>query len=366
MKKPFEAYFREVMSGSDRSAGAAALRAAAACAEPVYSMSMGIRNRLYDSGKLKAIPLGRPTISVGNITVGGTGKTPMVQWLAARFSTAGERPAILLRGYKSNSTGLSDERSALEESLKSSAGGAVTVIADANRVRGAATALGRDPRTNLFILDDGMQHRRARRDFELVLINATEPFGFGHIFPRGTLREPLKGLGRADAFVLTHADEVDQAERQRIGSLLRGRNSRADVFQANHVIEAMRIASGETKGLGDFAGARLFAFCGIGSPATFVSRLAGTGATCVGAAVFSDHHHYRPKDLGQIMEQAASSGAQFAVTTEKDWAKLASMPQAMEGKIPILRAQLSLRFSDGDDERLFAAIRGRLKLVSSF
>lgn len=365
MKKTIDAYFRDVMSGADRSTSALALRAAARCAEPIYAMTVGLRNRLYDSGKLAAVSLGRPTISVGNITVGGTGKTPMVQWLAGRFAAAGEKPAILLRGYKSNSTGLSDERSILEDALKDSTGGAVTVIAGANRIRGAARALRSNPQTSLFILDDGMQHRRAHRDFELVLVNAVEPLGFGRVFPRGTLREPLIGLRRADAFVLTHSNEIDAVKREGVISSLRHHNARADIFLADHIIGAMRSASGAIEPLSHFAGARVFAFCGIGSPASFISRLAGAGLTCVGAAEFSDHHRYRPKELRQILDQAHSSGAQFAVTTEKDWVKLASMPDLMETKIPILRAQLSLRFSPGDDERLFATIRGRLKLLSS-
>jgi tetraacyldisaccharide 4'-kinase len=336
-----ESRFKETMDGSDQSPSAAMLRAAASCAEPVYSTVMRMRNALYDSGVLASSPLGRPTISVGNITTGGTGKTPVVQWLFKCLSASGEHPAILMRGYKTTSDGVSDEQSLFQAAD-------ILAIADPDRRRGAAAALARYPQTTLFILDDGMQHRRARRDFELVLVHAAEPFGFGRVFPRGLLREPLGGLLRAHAVLVTHADEVDPAAIAAITSTIRSHNKTAPIFQCDHVIN------------GDFAGKKYFAFCGIGSPASFFRRLSTLGGTSVGTREFDDHHEYTKADLDQINEAAKSAHADLLITTGKDWVKLERF--ADQFALPIVRAELSLRFRPGDEDMLLTAIRGRLRV----
>lgn len=332
--------FKEIADGSDRSPSAAILRAAATCAEPVYSITMRLRNALYDSGIFASRTLGRPTISVGNITTGGTGKTPVVQWLAKRLSASGQQPVVLMRGYKTTSQGISDEQAILQ-----SAG--IPVIADPDRRRGAANALARYPQTTLFILDDGMQHRRVRRDFELVIVHAADPFGFGRIFPRGLLREPLGGLRRADAVLVTHADEVDPAAMATITSTIRAHNKTAPILQCDHFIT------------GDFAGKKYFAFCGIGSPTSFFQRLGALGGTSVGVRAFDDHHDYTEPDVNQINEAARSAQAELLITTAKDWVKL----ERFAGKftLPVIRSELSLRFRSGDEELLLTAIRDRLR-----
>ncbi len=336
-----ESRFKETMDGSNQSPSAATLRAAASCAEPVYSTIMRLRNALYDSGVLASRPLGRPTISVGNITTGGTGKTPVVQWLSKRLSASGEHPVILMRGYKTTSDGVSDEQSLFQAAD-------IPVIADPDRRRGAATALAKYPQTTLFILDDGMQHRRVRRDFELVIVHAAEPFGFGRVFPRGLLREPLGGLRRADAVLLTHADEVNPAAIAAIISTIRSHNKAAPIFQCDHVID------------GDFASKKYFAFCGIGSPASFFRRLGTLGGTSVGTREFGDHHEYSKADLDQINEAAKLARADLLITTAKDWVKLERFTDKLA--LPIVRPELSLRFRAGDDELLLSAIRDRLRV----
>ena len=341
MTRSKEFRFKEVMDGSDRSPSAGMLRAAAGCVEPVYSGIMRFRNAMYDAGILASRPLGRPTISVGNITTGGTGKTPVVRWLSRRFAEMGQHPAILMRGYNPTSRGLSDEQALLGAD-------GIPVIADPDRKRGAATALSRQPGTTLFILDDGMQHRRVRRDFELAIIHAAEPFGFGRIFPRGLLREPLGGLGRADAVLVTHVDEVDAAALAGITSTIRAYNKTAPIFQCDHVVQ------------GDFAGKRYFAFCGIGSPASLFWRLGTLGGTCAGVRAFDDHHDYTEADLVQINDAAGSARAEILITTVKDWVKLER--SADKFSLPVVRAELLLRFRPGDDEQLMAAIRKRLRV----
>jgi tetraacyldisaccharide 4'-kinase len=337
------------MDGSDRSISASALRTAAACIEPIYAGMMRLRNGLYDAGISPIHRLGRPTISVGNITTGGTGKTPVVRWLVKCLSD--RRPCVLLRGYKSTKAGISDEQAMLEAD-------GIPVIADRDRLRGAHTALKQHPEITNFVLDDGMQHRRAARDFEMVLIHAREPFGSGRVFPRGMLREPLGGLRRADAVVVTHADEVDPDELAKVSEAIRKHNGDVEVFHADHVIENLRSAEGESAPIQSLVGQRYFAFCGIGSPESFFWRLGTVGGTCAGTRAFADHYDYQERDLRSVFDEAKAVGAQRVVTTEKDWVKVSRF--VAEVSIPIWRAELVVRFWRGEEERLLAAIRKRL------
>src|SRR5687768_1490731 len=197
------------MSGDDRRLSATLLRTALAAVEPFYSGAAAVRNRMYDSGVKATKSLPRPTISVGNITTGGTGKTPVVRWLAERLRDDGWRVAILSRGYKSKPGTLGDEQLMLDRALNGPAERhRVTLVAHPDRLRGAREALRLRPDTDVFLLDDGFQHRRAGRDLDVVLVSATNPFGYGRVLPRGMLREPLGGLRRAGAFVITHADQA--------------------------------------------------------------------------------------------------------------------------------------------------------------
>jgi tetraacyldisaccharide 4'-kinase len=349
-----DADFRQVMGGTDHSIRAAALRAVAGCAEPIYAGIMRLRNSMYDAGVRRIHRLDRPTISVGNITVGGTGKTPVVRWLAR--SLADRRPCVLLRGYKSTSAGVSDEQAFF-------AADGIFAVADPDRRCGAGAALRQQPETNLFILDDGMQHRPVARDFELVLIHAREPFGSGHVFPRGTLREPLAGLRRADAILLTHSEEASAAELADISKVLQRHNPRAAVFHADHVIESFRSAEGELIPAESLAGKRYFALCGIGSPESFFWRLGTLGGTRAAVRAFADHHDYRQPDVSEILSAAASADAEVIVTTEKDWVKLSQFASTFS--IPLWRAQLTLRFWPEHEQRLLEMIRQRLEKPST-
>jgi tetraacyldisaccharide 4'-kinase len=338
MSESLESRFRRVMDGSDRSAGASLLRGASAWFEPIYALYMRGRNRL-----IIGHPLGRPTISVGNITTGGTGKTPVVQWLTGCLAATGRKPAVLMRGYKSTH-GVSDEQIVLAGAL----GENVAVIANPDRLRGAAEAIRSHPQVDLFILDDGMQHRRAARDFELALIHAADPFGLGRVFPRGFLREPLSGLARVDAFLITHACEVKSERLEQIEKTLRQYNPTAPIFRADHVIT----------GVQEIVGAKpFFAFCGIGSPESFFSQLAGQG-NCVGRRAFADHHVYTAGDLADLNRAGQAVGAAALVTTEKDWAKLSRLPPT--AGLPIVRAGLVIRFWADHEEKLLERIGQRI------
>ncbi|MBV8780965.1 MAG: tetraacyldisaccharide 4'-kinase, partial [Phycisphaerae bacterium] len=176
-----------IMSGQRRGGFAAAGRAMLAIAEPLYAAIMILRNTMYERGWLATHQAGRAVISVGNLTTGGTGKTPIVAWIVHELRAMGYHPAVLLRGYKAVN-GVSDEATLLRQLVAPS-----PVIARPDRVAAAANAVMNDPQIDCFVLDDGFQHRRLKRDCDVVLIDATRPFGFDHVLPRGLLREPIVG-----------------------------------------------------------------------------------------------------------------------------------------------------------------------------
>ena len=199
------AYIRSVMNGQRRSMGARAIRCGLAALAPVYGVGARGRNLIFDLGLRRPKRLDRPVISVGNLTVGGTGKTPMVLELVCRLKAMGQQPAVLMRGYGACSMG-SDEATLLSEQA------AVPVVAQADRSAAGSALLAKQPQVSLFVLDDAFQHRQLHRDLNLLLIDATEPFGFRRLLPRGLLREPVRGARRADAVIVTHAEQVGAAQ----------------------------------------------------------------------------------------------------------------------------------------------------------
>jgi tetraacyldisaccharide 4'-kinase len=356
-----------VMSGQRRGPGAATLRALLACAEVPYSAAAAVRNRLYDAGTLATHALPRPVISVGNITVGGTGKTPMVAWLADHLRQLGRRPAILLRGYKAGGGLPSDEQQFLDASLNR--GGSpirIPVLADADRLAGAAAVLREHPQTDLFILDDGFQHRRVARDFDLVLINAAEPFGFGHVLPRGLLREPVSGLRRAHAIVLTRTDQSSPHDVSRIEAQVRRSNATAPFYRARHVQTGL-LGAGEPLGasvgqpLGTLRGRRTFTLLGLGDPQSVQHQIDAAGALPAGRWWPADHHRYTAADLARVRSAARDAGADLILTTEKDWARLAVLPEARDGSPPIVRVAMRMALDDSGEKQLVDAILSRLR-----
>lgn len=348
-----------VMSGSATGAGALFLRAVMSAGEPGYAAAMLLRNKLYDSRLFKVTRLERPVISVGNITTGGTGKTPLVHWIARRLRDEGRHVAVLSRGYKAARGQLADEANFLERSLNQSAKSPVYVRAQPDRVAAARSLLQEHPEVDVLLLDDGFQHRRVARDFDLVLVSAANPFGFGHVLPRGLLREPLRGLARAHAIVLSHADQVSAGDLSRIESQLRRFAPGVPVYRSVHAMTGLRSPKCPTSGEGDqpidlLSRRPFFAFCGIGSPEVFDSQLTRFGKQYVGHHWFDDHHRYTAADLALLRSQAARAGAQLLVTTEKDWMKIAALP---EPQSQIMRVDMQVRFLDGSDTRLVGQLR---------
>ena len=220
----------------------------------------------------------------------------------------------------------------------------------------------RTPGTDVFLLDDGFQHRRVRRDFDLVLVSATDPFGFGHLLPRGMLREPIGALRRADAVLVTRAADADASSLTELEQAIRAAHPAVPIFRCDHVHQQVRDATtNQRQPIGSLSGERVFAFCGIGDPRSFEDQLRRHGWDVVGTRAFADHHRYRPADLRTLDAAARQAGATRLITTEKDWVKIAQLGPAHEAGLPIGVVEMEIRFVLNDEQRLLDRIFGAIE-----
>ncbi|MGL4514169.1 MAG: tetraacyldisaccharide 4'-kinase [Lacipirellulaceae bacterium] len=339
--------FYDLVSGRRRGVGASLARGGLALAEGPYRAVVWWRNRRYDTRPALAQHAQTPVVSVGNLTLGGTGKTPMVKWVARRLRRGSVRVAIVSRGYGAAQRGSSDEGLELEHALPD-----VPHLENADRV--AAAQLAADElASQVVVLDDGFQHRRLARDLDIVLLDATAPFGFGHVFPRGSLREPASSLRRAHAVVLTRADLVEEPARAAVRERVARLAPRA--VWAEAVAEPTSLVGLRSEG--DFAssieapletlrGARVAAFCGLGNPAVFRRTLERLGAEVAWFGDFPDHHPYGRADVERIERGARESGASAVVTTHKDLVKVAAASLA---DLPLWGVTIEARFTVGEE-----------------
>ena len=347
------------MSGREGGTRAAVLRAGLAAAEPLYAAAAATRNWLFDARLRKSYRLPRPVISVGNLTTGGTGKTPLVRWLAERLSKAGRRVAVLARGYGARPGDLNDELLMLRRLLNE--GGTprdVAFVANPDRVAAGRRLLLESPEVDTILLDDGFQHRRLARDLDIVLLNAANPYGYDHVLPRGMLREPLRGLVRAGAVILTHADQSSGHQLSAHERRVHGYNEAAPVYRAVHAPSCLRVADDDRPlPFDELRGRRWFAVCGIGDPRTFVAQLRSLGGVFAGHRAFPDHHRYTEADLVAVRREAIASNADVILTTEKDWAKLRTLAGATGAQPPVWRVDVAIRFlGDGEEQRLWEQV----------
>jgi 3-deoxy-D-manno-octulosonic-acid transferase len=307
-----------------------------------------------------------PVISVGNITVGGTGKTPMVLHLTRRLKDAGWHPGILTRGYGRHSPHARQAVAAGARVPVSQSGdepqlflraGVAPVGIGADRWR-VGQMLERQFGVDVVVLDDGFQHARLDRRLDIVLVDALNPFGGGYPLPLGRLREPLAGLARADMFVVTRSESgrVAQAAER----FLRLRNPRAPVFHARAQPEAwVSAATGETSPADALPYARVAAFCGLGNPGYFWYTLASLGIHAAVRIEFEDHHAYRPHELRYMGRQFRDDGIEAVVTTEKDLVNLCEDPGHLLAPLPLYWLRIGVHL-DREDEFL-DAIAQRLR-----
>lgn len=333
--------FRELVSGRRRGIGASLLRGALRVASVPYGWAVQWRNRQYDRGKREIVDAGVPVASIGNLTVGGTGKTPLVEWFARRLRERGVRVTILSRGYRAGEDGRNDEARELELALPD-----VPHLQNADRAASAAVAV-EELAAQLLLLDDGLQHRRLARDFDIVLLDASEPFGFDRLLPAGTLREPVAGLRRASAVILSRADMLAPHERAAIHKRVAALAPTALWGEVQHRPAALLDARGQASPLDAIAGERVVAFCGIGNPAGFRHTLDSLAGVVLDVREFPDHHDYARGDVDQLAAWVQASGAQRVLCTRKDLVKLRT---DRLGGVPLAAVSIEIDWLAGQRE----------------
>ena len=306
-----------------------------------YGVAVQFRNWMYDRGWLVSKSTDLPVISVGNLTAGGTGKTPACAMFARWFRKHGVRVAILSRGYRALEDGINDEARELEILLPD-----VPHLQSPDRCAMAELAQ-QELGMQLLLLDDGFQHRRIHRNLDVVLIDATEPFGYGHLLPRGLLREPIYALRRADMVIATRSDQVDRQRLSELRNRVQRYNPKAAWLEAEHAPVALVNSQGDLKTLDSLRDLSVFALSAIGNPASFQTTLERLGATVLEHAIFPDHHPFSRPDMERLEPQIASMNPkpEMIICTGKDLAKLQT-PKL--GGVPVYALQIAMRIVTGE------------------
>ena len=316
----------------------------------LFGAIVRVRAGLFRRGIFLQKRLEGVVISVGNLTVGGTGKTPMVAWIAQRLSDSGKRVGILSRGYRggvrTDSIALPDAGDAPQRLLSDEVWllgqrlgpkARVGVGADRYAHGKALERLG----IEWFVLDDGFQHQQLARDVDIVLIDATAPFGSGRLLPAGRLREPISALARADVIVITRSEHAPAIEAR-----VR-RHSIAPIFYAQTQLDEVRVAENTAVAgaPGQWLGRKVFAFCAIGNPAAFFEDVRHWGMELAGRRAFPDHHRYSSGDAARIENEACAASAEVLLCTQKD---IYNLQDVYFRNLPLYSCQIRMRISEPD------------------
>jgi tetraacyldisaccharide 4'-kinase len=339
----------------------------------IWLLGYRLRVFAYRSGVIKPRKLKAKVISVGNITLGGTGKTPLVIYIAHRLKERGFKVAVLSRGYKRRKRGLieltGEDRNRVdwtevgdEPYLLSSRLNDIPVVVCKDRGVSGVRAE-RKYQADVLVLDDGFQHWKLPRNLDVVVIDSTNPFGNSKLFPAGVLREPLSGLRRADVFILNKANQL--SHKQDIVGVLRSYNREAPIIESTYKINSVRRLFGDRPKNGglpmgveekELKGKKVLAFSGIGNPVSFEKSLEVLGVEVIKHRKFPDHFSYKKPDIMNMEREAQKSGADFMITTEKDSVRI---PMMEDLHIPIYVLKIDLVIIEGE-ELLWKEIEGRL------
>ncbi|MCO6436260.1 MAG: tetraacyldisaccharide 4'-kinase [Phycisphaerae bacterium] len=307
---------------------AAPLRGLLRALSAPYASVVESRNRRYDRrGPSLSFPI--PVISVGNITAGGTGKTPLVIDIVQRLDSLGCSPTVVSRGYGAAAGQPNDEELVIRRNCPSA-----VCVADANRAAGIQLAVDRFG-ADVVVLDDGFQHRRVRRDLDIVTIDATCPFGYGHVLPRGLLRESPRNLHRAQLIVVTRTDMISRSEHEYLMTRLEEFAPDRPVIRCRHRVTSFEFLDGHPCESPP-SKTRALLFAGIGNPHAFESTVRSLGISIVDSCWFPDHHRYRAKDLDRVRASARGE-YDVIITTEKDAAKLCRLPGIDGSRVRVMR-----------------------------
>ncbi|NOG53939.1 MAG: tetraacyldisaccharide 4'-kinase [Planctomycetes bacterium] len=313
-----------------------ALNPVARLASCLYVWGVNSRNRRFDADATRAHRLPLPVVSIGNITAGGTGKTPFTSWLADVLTTAGRNPVIAMRGYKARHGKESDEQSEHRRRLPN-----IDVVANPDRHAALLKYLKSNSECDCVLLDDGFQHRQLAREIDLVLVDATAPLpDQDRLLPAGWLREPAENLTRADAVILTRADLKDEARLDRLRKTITRLHGKPPLAEFCHAWSHLTLDMETQQPTTWLAQKRLVVTCGIGNPKSVIDMAGQCGAVIVATHVLKDHAPFTSADVNRIKE--LSIGADAVLTTEKDWSKLEPLLRQQPLDVPIVRPFLEM------------------------
>lgn len=336
-------YIFLVMNDQLNSLGAKALQVILYLLSLIYGLFIRIILLAYNIGLLKKRNLGLPVISVGNITWGGTGKTPFVIHLAKLLKSKGKNPAILMRGYKISSQGEPDELSILKNNLES-----LIIIADEDRISAAQKA--KTAGADCIILDDGFQQWKIKKGLEIAMINSVKPFGNKYMIPRGSLREPLSSLKRAQIIIFNKAD-LKNAYYQQAKDKVALINKDALILESRYETTQITDIDDEIQSLDIFNQRSVLLLCAIGEPLYFEKLVQDLGADVAYRLRFRDHHVYTQSDIDEILQQAIKSEVDFIVTTQKDISKLKPYKnRLLEKDLKILTIKVDLKVLNSEKD----------------
>lgn len=347
--------YLDLVSGKPSGAGSSLARTSLSLLSGPYRAAIAARNWYFDWLPSARRHVDRPVISVGNITVGGTGKTPLTAKLTDLLIARGKKVAILTRGYKGSTIRFDDDdrQSAAAEFESTSDETRVlrqkcpqaAIYVNSDRVAAAVAAI--EDGSNCILLDDGFQHRRLARDLDIVLVDATCPFGHGRMLPRGLLREPLSSLSRAQLIVLTRSDEIaDSAKTDIIRAIQRASNSRPLIEAVQRINGFLEVKGRPVAGV-DPSSMQAVIFAGIGNFESFRRCIQRMGVKILAAYEFPDHHYYSAEEISGLADTAAAVEANVLLTTQKDTVKL--IGRWSDSSCPLWALNLEVEFfGEGD------------------
>ncbi|TWU18041.1 tetraacyldisaccharide 4'-kinase [Allorhodopirellula heiligendammensis] len=336
---------RSLLSGQTTGLLASSTRLGLRSASLLYGVGARVRRFRYDSGRATVNHVDVPVISVGNLTTGGTGKTPVVCDLCSRLRQLGHRVAIISRGYGAGDSGINDEALEMAERLPD-----VPHVQHADRVEAARIAV-EELEAEVLVMDDGFQHRRLHRDLDLVVVDATCPFGFGYMLPRGYLREPVSSLGRADAAILTRTDQVDTQALASLRTELRTYLGDRPLIETSHAPSKVQLDRGVSEPIESLQDRSIALISAIGNPDAFEKTVSNCGGQIAGHYRLADHDPYDRETrqaLRMWIESLQSTGRiDRILCTHKDAVKIAADQIA---GVPLGYLQIDLQIRTGEEQ----------------
>ncbi len=338
----------DIISGNRKGVFASIVRMGLGCLTPVYRIVVQTRNRKFDRAikhrdtevvKRASIPV----ISVGNLTTGGTGKTPLVIWIAKQIRQRGLRVVLISRGYSApgDSGGRNDEAIEMEDRLPD-----VPHLQDPDRFSMSQIAV-EELESQIIVLDDGFQHRQLHRDFDIVLIDATNPFGHDRLLPRGLLREPESNLCRCNFIIVTRVNLVSAGALTAIFDRISKHAPDVPTASTRTAFTNLLQSDGSKLDVEVLNGKPVFMFCGIGNPASFASSLEEINLQICGREFFPDHHQFTRSDVEMLADKANQSGAEALICTHKDLVKIGTN---RIGSLPVYAILIDVEFVSGEAE----------------